>query len=106
MDKESFEQMESGKEIGHQVLELSQQLLRERGVKLIEYRTIEITGTENLEKRREAIERFNGPEDCERFFEQRGYKIRSPKPIVNESGTTLFTGAAVQILDEVIFNEG
>lgn len=52
-----------------------------------------------------VVERLNNPEYLNAFFEKRGYKIHKPKSIINEGGSTLFTSAGVQILDDVIFRE-
>lgn len=39
------------------------------------------------------------------FFNSRGYDVTKSKSIINLGGTTLFTSAGVQVLDNVIFDE-
>lgn len=39
------------------------------------------------------------------FFNEEGFTVALPKPIVNKGGTTFFTCAGVQVLDDVIYRE-
>ncbi|MFA5109588.1 MAG: hypothetical protein WC458_03520 [Patescibacteria group bacterium] len=45
------------------------------------------------------------PKILENFFKNKGYKIIEPSSIIKRDGSTLFTSAGVQILDEIIFKE-
>jgi len=53
-----------------------------------------------------GAELLSTPDFLNRYFAQKGFKVVSPIPLLNENGTTLFTCAGVQILDPIIHQEG
>ena len=54
---------------------------------------------------RESVNNLENPEYLENFFQTKNYNIIKPQSILQKNGTTLFTSAGVQILDDYIFNE-
>lgn len=55
------------------------------------------------ERKKKVISPVEINSSFQSFFAQKGFEICSAKSILNEDGTTLFTSAGVQILDDSVF---
>jgi len=53
----------------------------------------------------ESVNNLENPEYLENFFQKKKYDIIQAQSVLQKNGTTLFTSAGVQILDDYIFNE-
>ena len=53
----------------------------------------------------ESFNNLENPKYLQNFFRIHNYNVIAPQSILQKNGTTFFTSAGVQILDEYIFNE-
>lgn len=56
----------------------------------------------NDERKNKPVTPIQVNENFKRFFQEKGYLLVPPKSILNDNGTTLFTSAGVQILDDIV----
>jgi len=84
---------------------VSDKFIREGGFILERSELSNTESASDLEKKYEATVDLGDPGFFSTFFENEGFAIEKPASIINKIGTTLFTTAGIQILDNVIHNE-
>ncbi|MFA5750025.1 MAG: hypothetical protein WC895_02285 [Candidatus Shapirobacteria bacterium] len=63
-------------------------------------------GEQNNKSNLETLKLLNNPFFLKNIFTQLGFNSIEPLPIVNAKGNTLFVSAGVQIIDDIIHNDG